>query len=225
MDDNFVPALGKTLYSDGFRKGTEATSDGIQSDRIRQATSDIYDHIDQLNHLICNLAANKNTPPQCKMGCGYCCHQPVYASTHEIEYLIDYLQKNSDRIDLSQILLRARNKYDHLKKLSNDELKSSKYPCPLLDKDACLAYQARPVACRIYLSFSVKSCIDFFEKPEQEASIPNLMEFPLKMGRMLNEGFIAGLKLNGYQPREVRIEEGLLGILDQGFPPDLVVEI
>ncbi|HDR51600.1 MAG TPA: hypothetical protein ENN90_08265 [Mariniphaga anaerophila] len=61
----------------------------------------------------------------------------------------------------------------------------------------------------IYLSANLESCLYFYEEPENEKSFPALLQFPMRMGRMLNEGFKAALKANGIKVEEFRIEEKL----------------
>lgn len=73
-----------------------------------------------------------------------------------------------------------------------------------------MAYEARPMACRIYMSMSVDSCKTFYKKPDDETNYPALLEFPLQAGRMMNEGFNKGLKAAGLKGSELLMEEALL---------------
>ncbi|MCA1760065.1 MAG: hypothetical protein LC658_09875, partial [Bacteroidales bacterium] len=108
-----------------------------------------------------------------------------------------------------QIAARVGEKNKKLEKLSGESLLNSKFPCPLLDNGTCLAYSARPVACRIYLSANLESCLKFYQNPEEKNSFPALLQLPMRLGRMLNEGFKAALKTNGFKVEEFRIEEKL----------------
>ena len=94
--------------------------------------------------------------------------------------------------------------------MSRDERLKHKEPCPLLEKGACIAYEARPVACRIYLSMNVQSCEYEFNDPYEISRFPLLFELPLKAGRKLNEGFSARLNENDIDTTEYPLEEGLL---------------
>ena len=64
------------------------------------------------------------------------------------------------------------------------------------------------MACRIYLSSSEKACRAEFENPANDRNIPELFEFPLQAGRMLNEGFVAYLKQRGFKGSELPLEQG-----------------
>jgi hypothetical protein len=78
-----------------------------------------------------------------------------------------------------------------------------------------MAYPARPMACRIYLSMSVDSCRLYYEEPDKDENYARLFEFPLQAGRMMNEGFTHALKTAGRNSAEFRIEEGLTIISGQ----------
>jgi hypothetical protein len=96
--------------------------------------------------------------------------------------------------------------------LKEIDLLNAKYPCPLLENGACIAYQARPMACRIYLSSDVNSCLNFYHKPQSKTSIPALLNLTLRTGQMMNEGFKSALKTSGIKTHEFRIEEKLFEI-------------
>ncbi len=80
--------------------------------------------------------------------------------------------------------------------------------CPFLEAGCCKVYKARPMACRIYLSASVASCKKEHDQPSDTRNFPGLFDFPLRAGRMINEGFVAWLKQNGLQVSELPLEQG-----------------
>jgi Fe-S-cluster containining protein len=174
----------------------------------------MYFAIDGFIDMLTDYARDAKQPVDCQKGCEWCCHQPVFALQHEMDYLNYYLENHFDEVRKQMIAEKAEKKKQALGFLNEKELLNAKFPCPLLENGACIAYQARPMACRIYLSSDVKSCLRFFHQPTDTESIPNLLEIPLRAGRMMNEGFKAALKLYGYETKEFRIEERLLtGIL------------
>ena len=61
---------------------------------------------------------------------------------------------------------------------------------------------------RIYLSASEPSCRKEYDHPSDKRSFPGLFDFPLRAGRMMNEGFVAYLKQAGLQVSELPIEQG-----------------
>lgn len=93
--------------------------------------------------------------------------------------------------------------------LTEEEVLKFKSPCPLLINGSCSAYEARPMACRIYLSTQLETCLEFYQHPENEDNYPALIDFPLRAGQMMNEGFRAALKEIGVETAEFRLETGL----------------
>jgi len=74
----------------------------------------------------------------------------------------------------------------------------------------CSIYDVRPMACRIYLSTNLDSCRRFYQQPEDESNYPALLDFPMRAGRMMNEGFKSALKTKGITARELRIDQLVL---------------
>ena len=204
--------IENAFYSDGYKLGMNvAVSENDQS-VLYESVSEMYEMIDNFNESLSEFAKHQNQQIDCKKGCEWCCHQPVFALDYEMDYLIDFIKRNLDKPKQIEIKTRAKNKNNKLSFLKETDLLNSKFPCPLLQNGACIAYQARPIACRIYLSLNVNSCVRFFKNPGKDDSIPALINLPLRTGQMMNEGFKAALKTNGIITREFRIEEKLMEI-------------
>jgi Fe-S-cluster containining protein len=133
----------------------------------------------------------------------------IFALSYELDNLNDYLKENFSFDEQEHIIARAEAKRDKLDGLRGDALLNSKFACPLLKDGECMAYEARPVSCRIYISSDVDSCKQFYYKPASAGAVPALLDFPMRMGRMINEGFRAALKANGIPVEEHRIEQGI----------------
>ena len=114
------------------------------------------------------------------------------------------------------MLERAREKVKISMNKSVEEQLLIRSACPFLDAGSCLVYEARPMACRIYLSSSVQSCEKEYNHPHNRQHHPDLFEFPLQAGRMLNEGFVAGLKQMGLQVAELPVEQGYSSLVTLG---------
>lgn len=202
-------SIEKAFYHDGFQLGMKALKNGF-SDSI----SEMYAAIDELIDAMFRLSEQQNKPIHCHKGCAWCCHQPVFALDYELNYLVKYIEENFTEEAKTELRENAKAKNEKLQHLSNDALLNAKFPCPLLKDGACSAYPARPMACRIYLSSDVKSCLTFYRKPEEKSSFPALLDLPMRAGRMMNEGFKAALKTKNIEVKEFRIEEKLA---DQSF--------
>lgn len=207
--DQQLENFEKAFYQDGFNLAMKASEAGMKPQHISAAVQEMYNSIDNLIDSITTLAKQQERPIECKLGCEYCCHQPVFALHYELDFLNSYLQEYFDDDLLSEIKEKAKQKETKLAKLKDNELLNSKHPCPLLNDGACIAYEARPMACRIYLSSNVKTCIRFYKVPNDKNSYPALLDLPMRLGRMMNEGFKTALKMSGVVPEEFRIEERL----------------
>lgn len=201
--------LEKQFHADGYRMGMTAAEGGFSNEALFAAVENLHQMVDELVESFSEFAGRNNQTPACKNGCHWCCHQPVFALSYELNYLSNFLNANFSVSLMKEISLRAAGKRKKLEDMKGDALLNSKFPCPLLENGSCIAYAARPVACRIYLSTNLESCLHFYEEPENEKSFPALLQFPMRMGRMLNEGFKAALKANGIKVEEFRIEEKL----------------
>lgn len=199
----------RIFFSDGYQLAQAAIQQGFSNETLFAAIRSLYDAIDGLNNSILALAERQNLNVACFNGCEWCCHQAVYANSYEIHFLSEEIKNNISPEELSNLIIRNENKYSVTSKLSDNEILKYKHPCPLLKNSSCSIYSARPMACRIYLSTKLETCIEFFDHPENESNYPALMDFPLRAGRMMNEGFRAALKEIGVKTTEFRLEEGL----------------
>ncbi|KAF0237725.1 MAG: hypothetical protein FD181_1684 [Prolixibacteraceae bacterium] len=202
--------IESAFYSDGYQLGIQVCAANLAPEAMNSAISEMYNSIDIFIETLSEFAQKQNQPVHCAKGCEWCCHQPVFALGFELEYLTRHIETNFDTEIKKRIKLQAENKLKAFGFLRETELLNAKFPCPLLENGACMAYSARPMACRIYLSSDVKSCLRFFREPEDKTSIPALLNLPLRAGKMMNEGFKAALKTSSYETKEYRIEEKLV---------------
>jgi Fe-S-cluster containining protein len=200
----------RIFYLDGYNIGKEVDKSSSNNRSLFKASRIIYKNIDSLNTSILRKAEEQGIKIDCKEGCSWCCHQVVYAITPEFELLAAYIKHSLPEEIKEKIYKRATEKHRITKKLSQEKLQNYKSPCPLLFDGKCVAYEARPMACRIYLSTDVSTCEEYYNNPENTNNYPALMEFPLQSGRMINEGFTAALVGKTYKIEETTMEEGLV---------------
>lgn len=208
--------IGKIFYRDGYRLANVHLADGVRADKLRAAIKAMYDAVDGLLVAFLHRAMEDGKPAECKNACAFCCYQPVFAVTHELLYLKDFVSKQLSPDKAQLFADRSREKSLLTLNKSPEEQQGITHPCPFLEHDSCLVYEARPMACRIYLSSSVKSCKRSFEKQERGNDKPELYEFPLNAGRMLNEGFVSGLRQLGLESAELPLEQGYASVLTLG---------
>ncbi|HAH23606.1 MAG TPA: hypothetical protein DCL77_07590 [Prolixibacteraceae bacterium] len=203
----------RIFYSDGFQLAQSAIEQGLSNATLFSAIESLYAAIDGLNDSVLALAQRQNMPVACHKGCHWCCHQAVYANSYELHYLSEKIKSRYSKEKISGWIKAAEEKSAATSPMTEEEVASYKSPCPLLENGACSTYDARPMACRIYLSTNLNTCLEFYRHPENKINYPALIDFPLRAGRMMNEGFMAALKGHGIQTAEFRLEEGLRIVL------------
>ena len=202
--------LEKAFFHDGYQLAMKAVEANMEWEVLHQSLKEMYAAIDGLIDSLFVYARQQNQSIDCKRGCSWCCHQPVFALDYELDYLKATVNNLPDAETVSAIQEKAKQKQAKLGNLKGDELMNAKHPCPLLKNDTCSVYEARPMACRIYLSSDVKSCVHFYNHPDDKTTYPALLDMPMRLGRMMNEGFKSALKTNAIEAKEFRIEEKLL---------------
>jgi Fe-S-cluster containining protein len=208
--------IDKIFYRDGYRLANSHLDQKLSAVQLAEAIRALYSAIDELLDAFVQRASDEGQPVDCKKGCSWCCHQEVFAITHEFLYLNEYVQKHLSEADRDRVLERAREKVKISMNKSVEEQMLIRSACPFLDAGNCLAYEARPMACRIYLSSSEPSCRKEHDNPSDKRNFPGLFDFPLRAGRMMNEGFVAWLKQAGLQVSELPMEQGYSSMLTLG---------
>jgi Fe-S-cluster containining protein len=208
----------RLFYEDGFNLAQSAIDQGLSNSTLFSAIESLYAAIDGMNDSIVALAQRQNMKVACQKGCHWCCHQAVYANSYELHFLSEKIKTRFSTQKISDWVQSADGKLAVTSKMNEQELANYKAPCALLENGACSVYDARPMACRIYLSTKVETCLEFYKHPENENNYPALIELPLRAGRMMNEGFMAALKAHGIETAEFRLEQGLSIVLKNEQP-------
>jgi len=211
--------IDRIFYRDGYRLAMQHLEHGLSVPRLKTAIGELYRAMDELLDAFLQRSAQEGKPAHCKKGCAWCCHQEVFAVTHEFLYLNEYVKLHLTPETRTRILEKAREKVNLSMNRKVEDPWQIRAACPFLKAGSCIAYDARPMACRIYLSASESSCKWEHDHPGNQKSHPDLYLFPLQAGRMLNEGFVACLKQLGLQVSELPIEQGYasLGTLGQSM--------
>ncbi|MCF8363732.1 MAG: YkgJ family cysteine cluster protein [Prolixibacteraceae bacterium] len=217
---NYQKQFDEAFFNDGYNICDTFIRVGLTAETLSLGLSEMYKSIDGFIETFLGAAEKQGAPTDCKRGCAYCCHQTVLASTYELVYLGYFLKKKYPGKALNKIVERVNDKAEKTSILKLDKLLKFKQPCPLLHSTGnfCMAYQARPMACRIYLSRNVQSCINDLDNPLNDSVFPELFDMPLRAGKMMNEGFQARLRkevADKLQVFENTIEGGLQTVLNR----------
>jgi len=211
--------IGKIFYRDGYRLANQHLAEGLSAEKLKGAIKAMYEAVDGLLEAFLQRTGSDGKPAACKNGCAFCCFQPVYAVTHEMLFLKDFIRQNIPQNKQDSFMKHSREKSLLTLNKSMEEQQKIKFACPFLENSSCRVYEARPMACRIYLSSSVLSCEKDYMDSGRKRDKPELYEFPLQAGRMLNEGFVSCLKQLGLQSTELALEQGYASLvtMDQDF--------
>lgn len=204
--------IDKVFFNDGYRLAKDILGNDPDRDRIILLVGNLYDVIDKLLYSFTSRLQKEKHSLACKRGCSWCCTQPVFTDEWETNYLKHFMKKRFTGDRLTEIKDKTKKKNMEVSALSPAEQLKTRIPCPLLFENICSVYPARPMACRIYLSSDVDSCIEEFRNPGNNTNYAKLFDFPLHAGRKMNEGIAAWYTEIGYQVGELRLEEGLNGI-------------
>lgn len=212
--------IDRIFYKDGYRLALHHLEKELSSSKLEAAIGELYQAVDDLLEAFLQRSAQEGKASDCKQGCAWCCHQEVFALTHEFLYLNEYVNQHLSGESRKSILEKAREKVMVTMNKTVDEQLKIRAACPFLESGSCLAYEARPMACRIYLSSSASSCKKEHDHPHDMQHHPDLFEFPLQAGRMLNEGFVACLKQMGLHVAELPMEQGYSSLVTLGQSMD-----
>lgn len=216
--NNHFSENDRIFYSDGYKLAQSAIEKGFSNESLFSAIRSLYAAIDSLNDSILAFSEKQNIKIACHKGCEWCCHQAVFANSYELHFLSEFIKQKNNKREVDNILNKAETKRRITSAMNEEEILKYKSPCPLLKEGACSSYQARPMACRIYLSQKLETCLEYFNHPENGNNYPALLEFPLQSGRMMNEGFRAALKEIGIETAEFKLEDGLSIVLRNEQP-------
>ena len=201
--------IDNIFYNDGYQLAEKIIGNEVSNEKFRALTKELFDNIDTLLDAFSLRVKNNNQEIHCRRGCSWCCSQPVFTNEWEAEYLRDFMMRRFTCNKVSEIKKKAEDKNKTTSGLGKKEILRTRIFCPFLENNACSVYPARPMACRIYLSSNLDSCIYDFNNPSDDKKYAQLYDFPLHAGRKMNEGIAAWLEGHEFEVRELRLEEAL----------------
>jgi hypothetical protein len=126
----------------------------------------------------------------CAEGCTWCCHLKVLVSVPEVLALAASLRADPARLD--EVRARVAEAHRTTRGMTHARRAAAKVPCPLLSSAGrCVAYEARPLACRGAHSYDADACRDAFEHPDEDRPIP-FYKPQLQIGEAVRAGLGAG---------------------------------
>jgi len=203
--------IDNIFFKDGYELAKKILGENLTGEKFILLIRTMYENLDQLLDSFIYRLHKEQQALDCKKGCSWCCTQPVFTNHWEVEYLRHFMKKRFTVEKIAEIKAKAEKKNKEVSTLSSSSLLKNRIPCPLLHDNVCSVYPARPMACRIYLSSDLDSCIEEFRNPSHEKNFAKLYDFPLHAGRKLNEGVAKWLTEKEFEVKEYRLEEGICG--------------
>jgi Fe-S-cluster containining protein len=119
------------------------------------------------------VSQEEASPIACRGGCASCCTIRVTATAPEILNIARFIRTFSDPVssDLVRKIIagdRATRNLDQFQRMK------SSLVCPLIENDLCLAYSARPLACRGHASYDEEACRDALNGGSSEVPVSAL---------------------------------------------------
>jgi Fe-S-cluster containining protein len=106
----------------------------------------------------------------CRRGCAWCCHGYVSASAPQIFAAATAIRGNALTFDAACTSIRDMSV--RVRGLDWRARIALREPCPLLADGACTVYDARPLSCRGFASFSAETCKRAYDALTDEVMIP-----------------------------------------------------
>ena len=76
-------SIERAFYSDGFQLGMKAAENFQSEGNFSETIQEMHHLIDDLIYSFSEFATQQKQNIDCKKGCEWCCHQPVYALSHD----------------------------------------------------------------------------------------------------------------------------------------------
>lgn len=209
MENLNLQEFDLAFFNDGYLIAEESCDIGITRLALIEMTHRVYDYIDNFISQFLEQCSCNNSRVDCNKGCAWCCHQSVFVMPHEAFYLLAFLKENTHVANLNLIKEKILQKNAKTAAMDLSSVLSNTEPCPFLTDNICTVYQARPMACRLFYSMDVQSCITERQNPLNLNKFARLYEFPIRAGRMINEGIGAWFTKKGLKSTEWLIESSL----------------
>jgi len=152
LDPSNPLAFFKTLYL-GF--GARLAGGPKGSDEIESLLAEAFDCFER------NVEPSPDAPAAvaCHGGCASCCTIRVAATAPEV-LLMARAIKTAPKTMEFELRRRIANADCATRRLGEQERMAAGFVCPFIDRELCVLYTVRPLACRGHASFDQQACVD-----------------------------------------------------------------
>ena len=113
MNKSELSDTDKAFYQDGLRLAEAATYEKVEDKKLWQATRQEQDAMEGLIGALSEEAKRHNVTIDCRKGCSWCCHQPIFGVAHEFHYLWQFIKLNmsEDRSEERRVGKECRSRW------------------------------------------------------------------------------------------------------------------
>jgi Fe-S-cluster containining protein len=154
-------------------------------------------------------------PLACQEGCCYCCFNPVQVTAPEALLIANFIGEELPPEAQTRLWARVAETLQRSAGLSLDDIARERqaFPCPLLDKDRCVAHAVRPLVCRAMHSFDAAQCREEFER--QSLTPVSYYAHRYEIILSLSQGLSQACRAAGCQSGPVSLPQALMSIRRQ----------
>ncbi len=153
-------------------------------------------------------------PKACKTGCHYCCYLQADVTVPEVLHVASYISENFSETEMESLKTRVHTAHGRVRGLNEYERLFSRIPCPLLTQGKCSVYEARPLVCRGYNSFSWVACAQELNYSRSWKPVPHDVA-ERNIYSDVQDGIIAGLADLGLPSEPLELIAALQIALDE----------
>ena len=146
----------------------------------------------------------------CQGGCASCCTIRVAATAPEVLLIARYIRSSPKTMEF-ELKQRIADANGATRTLGELQRMISGLPCPFIDRDLCVIYSVRPLACRGHASFNKQACIDALAGLACETPIS---ELHMTVRSLVQNAMQAALRDAGYAWGTYELNEALQIALD-----------
>lgn len=175
--------------------------ESVPVDRDEEFMDRVYAEIDKAaDEELDRLHREDGIVPTCGKGCYHCCNQHILTSPLEAHKLARHIRREFSEQQITELRIRTRKwhawdgrmpgRYPLGNPDSAVDLTDYQHRCPMNVDGACIAYQARPMICRIhYVSSPVLAC-----RTLNDRTLSNTVPVPMASIKTVTQPFSSAVK-------------------------------
>jgi len=161
---------------------------------------------------------HRDAPPRepiaCKKGCSWCCHSRVVVTEAEAVRIAAHLIERLSASELEALRRAVRTADEATHGRSSEERFEMRLPCPLLQGDACMVHEVRPLACVGYNSTDVAMCERAWRDANPRYVVPSYPQ-QVETAAAIQIGMVQGVRDLGLRGSALELHAALRVVLER----------